>query len=156
MVMTSDYLIFGLIQGSEIAFVCYVPLLSELRLEKIFRNNVLFFLLFSNPILKLLDLNSFTKSNNLLFISETKKLLTNGLKNSPKRSLNMVSMNNSGPSEKLAREDLPPFTRSKEPLMIKNLPSKLSQKQTLSRHPPTGLLSKTRSTSSNWPIKRIF
>lgn len=43
MVMSEDYIAFGLIEAREISFVCYIPLINELRLEKLFRNNVIYF-----------------------------------------------------------------------------------------------------------------
>ena len=36
--MSSKYISFGIIEHNEIAFVCYIPLIKDLRLEKLFRN----------------------------------------------------------------------------------------------------------------------
>jgi len=45
MAMSSQYLAFGFIEGNEIGFVSYIALVDDLRLEKLFKNNVILFLI---------------------------------------------------------------------------------------------------------------
>lgn len=98
----------------------------------------------SNPTVKSLVSNLLIKNNSYKFISETKNVFKSGLRSLPKKLHKLDSTNNLDPSENLERVDSPPFTKLKEPLMVKHSPSKPFLKLTLFRHPPTKLPWKTK------------